>query len=109
MIKYLPGTPKKFIKKLLIQISHYAPEEIIISGEAGFADIMLDLPRLENESYLDLFKQAQTIVKEKEENKDPNLTALYQGITSSPELDLQVLKKHIIFYLIECFLSKYNI
>jgi hypothetical protein len=80
MIKFLPGVPKKFDKKLLIQISHYAPEEIMISGEAGFADIMLDLPRLENDSYLDLFKEAQTIVKAKEENKNPSINALYQDI-----------------------------
>lgn len=50
-VKYLPGIPKKFNKKLKLQISHFAPEEIILNGEAGFADIMLDLPRFENESY----------------------------------------------------------
>lgn len=80
VIKYLPGTPKKFKNKLLIQISHFAPEEIIITGEAGFADIMLDLPRLESDQYLDLFKEAQDIVKVKEEKKIKNesIAALYQ-------------------------------
>ena len=55
-IRYLPGIPKKFTKNLRLQISHFAPEEIIIKGEAGFADIMLDLPRFENESYKSLRK-----------------------------------------------------
>ena len=55
-IRYLPGIPKKFTKNLKLQISHFAPEDIIIKGEAGFADIMLDLPRFENESYKTLRK-----------------------------------------------------
>jgi hydrocephalus-inducing protein len=50
-IRYLPGIPKKFTKNLKLQISHFAPEDIIIKGEAGFADIMLDLPRFENDIY----------------------------------------------------------
>ncbi len=90
VVKYLPGTPKKFTKKLLVQVSHYAPEEIVISGEAGFADIMLDLPRLEDEAYLALMQEAKNVVREKKEAEDPSLAALYQGITSSPELGLQM-------------------
>lgn len=90
-VKYLPGMPKKFEKKLLLQISHYAPEEIVVRGEAGFADIMLDLPRLENDDYKRLFSEAQEELKAKEAAKqDKNLSALYQGINGSPELDLQV-------------------
>ncbi len=50
-IRYLPGIPKKFTKNLKLQISHFAPEDIVIKGEAGFADIMLDLPRFENDIY----------------------------------------------------------
>ena len=72
MVKYLPGIPKVFTKKLLIQISHYAPQEITICGEAGFADIMLDLPRLENESYTHLFREAQEIVKGKQTLNKPS-------------------------------------
>ncbi len=90
VVKYLPGTPKKFRKKLLIQVSHYAPEEIIIHGEAGFPDIMLDLPRNQDSTYQNLLKEAQLIVMEKKVAEDPSLAALYQGISSSPELDLQV-------------------
>lgn len=89
-IKYLPGMPKKFEKKLLLQISHYAPEELVITGEAGFADIMLDLPRLENDDYKRLYSEAQQELKAKEDAKNKNLSALYQGINGSPELDLQV-------------------
>jgi hypothetical protein len=53
-LQYLPGIPKKFSKKMLIQVSHFAPEEISITGEAGFIDIMLDLPRLETDHYKSL-------------------------------------------------------
>jgi hypothetical protein len=56
IVKYLPGIPRKFTKKLKIQISHFAPEEITLIGEASFADIMLDLPRYENENYKHLRK-----------------------------------------------------
>ena len=51
IVRYLPGAPKKFTKQLQIQVSHFAPESITICGEAGFAQIMLDLPRHENETY----------------------------------------------------------
>lgn len=55
-VQYLPGIPRKFSKKMLIQVSHFAPEEITVSGEAGFIDIMLDLPRWETDFYLNLHK-----------------------------------------------------
>lgn len=55
-VQYLPGIPRKFSKKMLIQVSHFAPEEIIVSGDAGFIDIMLDLPRWETEFYKSLVK-----------------------------------------------------
>ena len=55
-LQYLPGIPKKFSKKMLIQVSHFAPEEIIVSGEAGFIDLMLDLPRWETDYYQFLLK-----------------------------------------------------
>jgi hypothetical protein len=56
IVKYLPGIPRKFTKKLKIQISHFAPEQITITGEASFADIMLDLPRLDDDNYKNLRK-----------------------------------------------------
>ena len=55
-IKYLPGTPQKFNKKVLLQIAHFPPDEIIIQGEASFADLVLDLPRFENEEYKSLLE-----------------------------------------------------
>ena len=61
-VRYLPGIPKKFTKNLKLQISHFAPEDIIIRGEAGFADIMLDLPRFENDNYKTLRKVGFCII-----------------------------------------------
>ena len=101
-VKYLPGTPQKFEKRLLLQISHYAPEEIVIAGEAGFADIMLDLPRLESDEYRQLLDEAHEALKAKETFRDRNLSALYQGINGSPDLDLQV--RFIVFRGIHYFL-----
>ncbi len=53
-VKYLPGIPEKFSKTFLLQISHFAPDEIMIQGDASFAEILLDLPRLDNDLYKDL-------------------------------------------------------
>ncbi len=53
-VKYLPGIPEKFSKSFLLQISHFAPDEILIQGDASFAEILLDLPRFENDFYKDL-------------------------------------------------------
>ena len=61
-LQYLPGIPRKFVKKMLIQVSHFAPEEVIVSGEAGFIDLMLDLPRWETEFYQVLLKVFQMIL-----------------------------------------------
>lgn len=63
LIRYLPAVPMAFAKKLLLQISHFAPEEIVIKGEAGFADLMLDLPRFENEYYKQLVKDAEKKIR----------------------------------------------
>ncbi len=89
-IKYLPGLPQKFVKKIQLQVSHFAPEEITIVGEAGFADIMLDLPRFENDSYKSLKKEAKSIVQTKEElqPKNDNDIPIYQ-----------VIYRHIITFL----------
>lgn len=91
-IKYLPGLPQKFTKKIQLQVSHFAPEEITIKGEAGFADIMLDLPRFENETYKYLKKEAKNIVKTKEEmqQKTDGDIPIYQSLSIAPELDLQI-------------------
>jgi hypothetical protein len=78
-IKYLPGSPKKFTKKLYLQVSHFAPEEIVITGEASFADIMLDLPRFENDSYRLIRKEAKANIKYKEEeSKKDRKSIIYQ-------------------------------
>jgi hydrocephalus-inducing protein len=91
-IKYLPGLPQKFTKKIQLQVSHFAPEEITIKGEAGFADIMLDLPRFENDAYKYLKKEAKNIVKIKEEmqQKTDSDIPIYQSLSIAPELDLQI-------------------
>lgn len=83
-IKYLPGVPRRFSKKLRVQISHFSPEEITIEGEASFADIMLDLPRLESDSYKNIRKEARNAILAKNEPIDLEL------INLSPEVLLQV-------------------
>jgi hypothetical protein len=86
--------PKKFEKKLLIQVSHYAPEEIILIGEAGFADIMLDLPRLNNESYKTLLEDAQKIMKAKDDSVDK----LAKSKSLTPTFQVIICFKHYILY-----------
>lgn len=75
-IKYLPGSPKQFSKTFQIQISHFAPEDILIEGDAGFADIMLDLPRFESEDYLKLKTEAKSLVKNVEQKSETELNVI---------------------------------
>jgi hypothetical protein len=42
-------------------MAHFPPENIIIKGEASFADIILDLPRFETEDYKDLVEKVKNI------------------------------------------------
>lgn len=72
-VKYLPGTPRKFFKAFQLQISHFSPEEITIQGDAGFADLMLDLPRFENESYKSLRREAKSAIELKETESEIDL------------------------------------
>lgn len=72
-IKYLPGSPKKFSKTFQLQISHFAPEDILIEGDAGFADIMLDLPRFETDNYLKLKNEAKSLVKNVDQKSETEL------------------------------------
>ncbi len=55
-IKYLPGVPEKFKKKFLLQLAHFAPDEIILQGDASFAELLVDLPRLENQQFNELLE-----------------------------------------------------
>lgn len=72
-VKYLPGSPRKFSKTFQLQISHFAPEEITIHGDAGFADIVLDIPRFENDSYKSLRKEAKELMKNIEHKSDHDI------------------------------------
>ena len=60
-------------------MSHFAPEEIVITGEASFADIMLDLPRFENDMYRLIRKEAKANIKYKEDEiKKDRKSIIYQ-------------------------------
>lgn len=69
----MPGSPKKFSKTFQLQVSHFAPEDILIEGDAGFADIMLDLPRFESQNYVQLKDQAKSFVKNSEQKSEAEL------------------------------------
>jgi hypothetical protein len=44
---------------VLLQIAHFPPDEIIIQGEASFADLVLDLPRFESAEYKNLLHRVK--------------------------------------------------
>jgi hypothetical protein len=73
-IRYWPGVPKMFTKTLQLQISHFAPEEIILHGEAGFADLMLDLPRFEDMTYQNLKREAKEILDTKQKQDETEVS-----------------------------------
>ena len=45
VVKYLPGAPEDFRKSFVIQVAHFEPDIITISGTGVFPRISLDLPR----------------------------------------------------------------
>ena len=45
VVKYLPGAPEDFRKSFVIQVAHFEPDVITISGTGVFPRISLDLPR----------------------------------------------------------------
>ncbi|KAH9493176.1 hypothetical protein Btru_021958, partial [Bulinus truncatus] len=48
-VKYLPGVPEEFKKTFQIQVAHFEPDSITLTGEGVFPRISLDLPRIEDE------------------------------------------------------------
>ena len=44
-IRYLPGVPANFTKTFEIQVAHFEPDVITVTGEAVFPRIAFDLPR----------------------------------------------------------------
>ena len=97
-IKYLPGIPRRFTKKLQIQVSHFAPEEITIEGEASFADIMLDLPRHENDTYQAMRKEARSVVKQTEPQLDMELLDIAPEIHLQVEIDRLAIENYVKSY-----------
>ncbi len=94
VIQYLPGLPRAFDKKMLIQVAHFAPETICVKGEASFADIMLDLPRFEDETYHMLLTEAKHIVSIKDKWKEVagvhQQTNIFHSNEHNEELGVQI-------------------
>ncbi|XP_053402100.1 hydrocephalus-inducing protein homolog isoform X11 [Mercenaria mercenaria] len=71
-IKYLPGVPEKFNKCFRVQVAHFEPDLITIHGEGVFPRISLDLPRVSDDKYTTLVKQAkENVYKRTMESFDP--------------------------------------
>ena len=45
MVNYLPGAPMNFNETIKIQVAHFQPDEITITGEAIFPRISFNVPR----------------------------------------------------------------
>ncbi|XP_055892829.1 hydrocephalus-inducing protein homolog isoform X5 [Biomphalaria glabrata] len=60
-VKYLPGVPEEFKKTFQIQVAHFEPDTVTLTGEGVFPRISLDLPRIEDEEgvYAKLAQEAK--------------------------------------------------
>lgn len=75
IIKYLPGVPEKFDKCFRVQVAHFEPDLITIHGEGVFPRISLDLPKVPDEQYTALVKQAkENVYKRTMESFDNKLS-----------------------------------
>lgn len=95
IIKYLPGIPSKFNKKILLQISHFSPDEINIYGEASFSNIILDLPRLNSDYYNTLVNQANLSYTERLNRRNYDYDINVDNIALQVEVDRLAMEKYI--------------
>ena len=58
-LHYLPGEPNRFQEKLEIQVAHFEPDVILITGAAVFPRINFSLPRLMDGVSSDVQMQAK--------------------------------------------------
>lgn len=58
-VHYLPGVPKKFHEKLEIQVAHFEPDEITITGAAIFPRIGFSVPQSMDDIRADIQSEAR--------------------------------------------------
>ncbi|XP_028440234.1 hydrocephalus-inducing protein homolog [Perca flavescens] len=63
-VRYLPGIPEVFEKRLQLQVAFLPLQDILLTGEGVFPRIRLNLPQnLSEECYSDVVQQARTAVE----------------------------------------------
>ena len=64
LIKYIPGVPDYFSTSFQIQVAHFEPDVVNLTGEGVFPRISLDLPRIWNDEghYEKLLSNARDIL-----------------------------------------------
>jgi hydrocephalus-inducing protein len=59
-VKLLPGTPASFRHSFRVQVAHFQPDIVTVSGEGVFPRISLDLPRHTDDDSYRAFYQVPT-------------------------------------------------
>lgn len=99
-VRYIPGVPEKFTKSFLIQVAHFEPDTVHITGEGVFPRISLDLPRALEGPHSDLLKQAaenlggpepgsqDTSVQDPTSNRSRSVQSMVHDVKKDTELDI---------------------
>ncbi|XP_071173399.1 hydrocephalus-inducing protein homolog isoform X10 [Mytilus edulis] len=108
VVKYLPGAPEDFKKSFVIQVAHFEPDVVTISGTGVFPRISLDLPRtVDSEGHYDqlvqnakdnltksgkikLTERAHTPVLPSSNRLQPEIMAQGDIIAQPHEIDIQM-------------------
>ena len=64
-VRMISGCPEPFLKFVRIQVAHFEPHSIEVSGEGVFPRLVLDLPRQYREEEQNCYEKARRHLKEK--------------------------------------------
>ena len=78
LVRFIPAVPEKFNKSFLVQVAHFQPENVNLYGEGVFPRISLDLPRVLDDAYESLAKEASENVERETKKVHRSMSAASQ-------------------------------
>ena len=92
LVRFIPAVPEKFNKSFLVQVAHFQPENVNLFGEGVFPRVSLDLPRVLDDGYDSLLKEAAENVENETKKVHRSTSAASQQRAQPLSSDMLVVR-----------------
>ncbi|XP_032378415.1 hydrocephalus-inducing protein [Etheostoma spectabile] len=107
-VRYLPGSPEVFEKRIQLQVAFLPQQDILLTGEGVFPRIRLNLPQnLSEECYSDVVQQARRAV-ERDRVREELMNGITAGGGSTTKANCSLTYEELLHMEIEKTLVKQN-